>query len=170
MNTLRDAEAAISQRFAAEAFRGELRYDPTKVIENDRWWFIPCGWIGCFGCIVNKSDLYVDWLGSGTFTLDDCFWGHDHGLFNDLVDFEFSPDTNLEAAREIVSSFLHMHPNARGVHPSYPIPYRDSEIATALSDQFPLFRRHNVWQAIPKIRRAFEDYALRFVARLSTGA
>lgn len=58
MSTLCDAEAAIRRRCAADGFAGELRYEPTKVIENDRWWFVPCGWIGCFGCIVNKSDLY----------------------------------------------------------------------------------------------------------------
>jgi len=57
---------------------------------------------------MNKSDLYVNWLASGLFTLDACFWGHDRGLFNDLVDFEFSPDTSLDVAREIVSSFLHI--------------------------------------------------------------
>ncbi len=42
------------------------------------------------------------------FTLDDCLWGHDRGLFNHFVDFEFALDTNVDAVREIVAAFLHM--------------------------------------------------------------
>src|ERR1044071_1073241 len=170
MKTVRDAEFAIRQKFAASGFRGELCYDPSGVIENERWWFVPCGWVGCFGCIVNKNDLYVSWLGSSTFPIDDCFWGHDRALFNDLVDFTFAPGTDRSLAEKLVSQFHHMHPNARGVHPKQPVPYRDSEVAAAVSSQFPTFRRHNVWLAIPAIRQASETHGLQFSSELSTYA
>src|SRR5258706_354551 len=87
--TIRDAEDAIGRRFIADGFRGTLEYASDKVIETDRWWYIPFCWIGCAGFIVSKDDLYVNWLGSAL-SLEQCFWGHDHGVFCDLVDFTFS--------------------------------------------------------------------------------
>ncbi|MFO1501310.1 MAG: hypothetical protein U1G07_23465 [Verrucomicrobiota bacterium] len=166
MKTRADAEEAIRRRFTSEGFKGELRYDAARVIENDRWWYFPCGWIGSQGCIVNKDTLYVNWLGSSV-CLEHCLWGHDHGLFVDLVDFSFAPETNLDIARRLVSRFWHMRPDSNGRQPREPVPYRDSEVDSALSSQFPHFRRHLVWYAIPEIRRAFETSGLRFTSALS---
>ena len=62
--TIREAEDAIKRRLIADGFRATLEYAPDKVIETDRWWYIPFCWIGCAGFIVSKDDLYVNWLGS----------------------------------------------------------------------------------------------------------
>ena len=169
MNTMREAEDAIRRRFAAEAFRGELKYEPGNVIENESWWYIPYCWIGCAGFIVNKDDLYVNWLGSGL-SIEKCFWGHDHSIFCDLIDFTFSADTNTELAARLLPRFKHMHPNARGILPNGPVWYRESEIPFALSNHFPTFRRHFVWSAIPELFHASEKEGLRFTCRLSKGA
>jgi hypothetical protein len=167
-NTMREAEDAIRRRFAADGFRGQLEYDPGKVIETDRWWYIPCCWIGCAGFIVNKDDLYVNWLGSSV-SLEQCFWGHDHGVYCDLVDFAFAPDSDTGLAARLVSRFKHMHPNARGVRPTEPVWYRESELPTAVSSQFPTFRRHFVWFGIPELFHAYENSGLRFTCCLSKG-
>jgi len=165
--TIREAEEAIRRRFIVDGFHGTLEYAADKVIETDRWWYIPFCWIGCFGFIVSKDDLYVNWLGSGAIlTLEQCFWGHDHGVFCDLVDFSFSPDTDRTLAASLLPGFKHMHPNVRGMLPVEPVWYRDSEIPAALSSQFPNFRRHFVWSAIPELQRAYEE-GLRFTCRLS---
>lgn len=66
-----EAEDAIRRRFIADGFRGTLEYAPDKVIETDRWWYIPFCWIGCAGFIVSKDDLYVNWLGSAL-SLEQC--------------------------------------------------------------------------------------------------
>ena len=167
--TIREAEDAIRRRFVADGFRGTLEYASDKVIETDRWWYIPFCWIGCFGFIVSKDDLYVNWLGSSsTVTLDLCFWGHDHGLFCDLVDFTFAADTDQLLAARLISQFRHMHPNARARLPREPVPYRDSEIPAALSSQFPNFRRHFVWFALADLHLAYEK-GLRFTSGLSKG-
>ena len=166
MSRIEEAEAAIRQKWAREGFKGKLQYDPAKIIENERWWFIPCGWIGSFGCIVNKSDKYVNWLGSSVMTMEDCFWGHDHGVFYDLVDFSFNPETNIQLATQLLARFQHMRPNARGMLPKQPVPYRDSEISEALSTQFPVFRHHFVWYAIPELRKASERDGLLFTSVL----
>jgi hypothetical protein len=166
--TIREAEDAIRRRFKADGFRGTLEYASDKVIETDRWWYIPFCWIGCAGFIVSKGDFYVNWLGSAL-SLEDCFWGHEHGVFCDLVDFEFSPDTDRAFAARLLSRFKHMRPSASGVLPSEPVGYRDSEIAAAFSSQFPIFARHFVWFSIPELRHAYEHDGLRFICRLSTG-
>ena len=119
MNSIRDAEYAIKWTFAAKGPLAQFRYDSAGVIENDRWWFIPCGRIGSHGCIVNKADLYVNWLGSAT-NREDALWGHDHGLFHDLVDFAFAPDTPPDVAVRLVAQFRHMKPKTRGQEPREP--------------------------------------------------
>lgn len=172
MSTIRDAEEAIKHKFAEEnptGFDGPLRYEASGVVENERWWYIPCGWIGCSGCIVNKHDLYVNWLGSAL-SQPDYFWGHDHGIFHDLVDFAFASDTDRELAAKLILRFQHMHPNARGVYPKQPVWYLDRDIPSALAAQFPNFRRHFVWFAIPEIRQATETNGLRFTSILSNRA
>jgi hypothetical protein len=164
--TLREAEDAIRRRFVADGFRGTLEYASDKVIETQRWWYIPFCWIGCLGFIVSKDDLYVNWLGSGV-TLEQCFWGHDRGVFCDLVDFAFARDTDPAVAERLLRQFKHMHANARGVLPSESVWYRDSEIPQAVSSQFPVFIRHFVWFAIPELMRAYEKDGLRFTCGLS---
>jgi hypothetical protein len=172
MNTIQDAEKAIKRKFAEEGpngLSGQLRYEASKVIENERWWYIPCGWIGCSGCIVNKHDLYVNWLGS-SLSQTDYFWGHDNGIFYDLVDFSFAPNTDRELAAKLLLRFQHMHPDARGVHPKEPVWYLERDIPSALASQFPMFRRHFVWFAIPEIRKASKTNDLRFTSVLSDRA
>jgi hypothetical protein len=141
-------------------------YDQTRVIETDRWWFIPWGWIGCAGFIVNKEDLYVNWLGSAL-TLENCFWGHDHGIYHDLIDFSFSAETDRLVAARLIPRFKHMLPNAKGVLPNEPVWYRDSEIQPAIDRQFPFFKRHFIWYGIPELRRAYENNEVRFTCALS---
>lgn len=165
-NSLRDAEDAIRRRLEEERFQGKLHYDSKKVVEVENWWFIPFSWIGCAGFIVNKSDLYVNWLGSG-FDLKQCFWGHDRGLFCDVVDFAFAPDTNTELAGRLLLKFKHTNASVFGKIPAEPVWYREFEIPSALSANFPTFKRHLVWHAIPEIQRATENEGLRFTSTLS---
>ena len=106
-------------------------------------------------------------LGSAL-SLEECFWGHDHGTSTDLVDFTFAPETDLTLAAKLLGRFKHMRPNARGELPRNPVWYRESEIGPALSSQFPVFKRHFVGFAIPELRKAVDDDGLRFRSLLST--
>jgi hypothetical protein len=58
--TISEAVDAIRRRFVADGFRGTLKYATDEVIETDRWWYIPYGWIGCAGFIVNKDDSSIE--------------------------------------------------------------------------------------------------------------
>jgi len=162
------AQDAIRRRFSPGGANFELAYDRTQAIETERWWYIPVLSIGSKGFIVNKTDLYVNWLGSGL-SLGDCFWGHDHGLFCDLVDFTFHKQTEVESARKLVVKFQHMHPNAEGRLPGEPVWYRETEVEAAVAKQFPVFKRHFVWFAIPDLHAAWTNSGLRFRSILSKG-
>lgn len=164
--TLQEAEEAIRARFRREGRSGDIQYDSSGVVESPTWIYVPCGWIGCKGCIVSKADGYVNWLGSAL-KLDDCLWGHERGLFHDLVDFELAPQTSLDLVARLLDRFKHMHPNSRGKLPEEPVWYRDSEIAEAVSKQFPFFKRHFVWFGIPEIRVAVDEEGLVFKSVLS---
>jgi hypothetical protein len=164
--TLVDAEEAIRRRLAKDNFQGELKYDARKVKETDSWWYIPYTWIGCSGMIVNKSDLYVNWLGSAL-SVEECFWGHEHGIYSDLVDFTFALNTSRELAIKIISRFQHLKPDSKGRLPKGPVWYRDSEIEQVLQTDFPTFRRHFVWYGIPELKHAWDQEGLRFTSTLS---
>jgi hypothetical protein len=167
--TLEEAEDAIRRRFTSEGVLDPLQYDAAKVVETERWWFIPCGWIGCAGCIVNKSDLYVNWLGSAL-SLDLCVWGHERGLFHDAVDFSFAPDTDLELAGRLLRRFKRGLPRSAAPQGNSFVWYGQTEIDAALSASFPDFRQHFVWYAIPELRDAYENEGLRFTSTLANVA
>jgi len=164
--TIRDAEDAIRRRFQADGFRGTLEYAANAVIENDRWWYIPFRWIGCAGFIVSKKDLYVNWLGSAL-TLEQCFWGHDHGVVCDIVDFIFAPETDKTVAARVLRRFKHTHPDPSGVIPREPVWYDSAEIPKVVAREFPVFARHFIWFSIPELMQAYERDGLRFSCRLS---
>jgi hypothetical protein len=97
-------------------------------------------------------------------------WGHEHGIFHDLVDFTFAPGTDPKLAVRLLLRFQHLRPNAAGMTPNQPCWYREEEAAAALSSQFPVFRRHFVWFGIPDLRSAHERDGLSFAATLAKDA
>jgi hypothetical protein len=156
----------MRKRLAKEKFRGDVQCDPKFLLCGRTWWYIPYRWIGCSGFIVSMDDGYVNWLGSAL-KLRQCFWGHERGVFCDMVDFEFAPNTNRELVARLLRSFKHNFPNALGELPSEPVWYQASEIPAAIEKQFPLFKRHFVWFATEPLMNACEKESLRFTCRLA---
>jgi hypothetical protein len=105
-------------------------------------------------------------LGSGL-SLVDCFWGHERGVFCDLVDFEFAQKTDIDLVARLLTRFQHTQCDSQGREAKQPVWYRDSEIAAAISKQFPLFKRHFVWHAIPELRLAVDKNGLEFKSILA---
>jgi hypothetical protein len=164
----RRSALAEAERRLRILLKRDFEYDPEWLFESEAWWYIPYYWVGCDGYIVDKKTGSVGELGSSLSSLDDRFWGHDLNLTAELVDFSFAPDTSVELAKMIFSSFRHMDPNDRDVNPYDPygrVRYRDSEIESAFERQFPTFERHFVGGAISKIRTAYENQGLRFTAK-----
>jgi hypothetical protein len=160
------ALVCIQKRLDKEAFRGTVSYDADGLLRARHWWYIPYCWMGCRGFIVSLKSGYVNWLGSAL-SLKQCFRGHERGIFGDLVDFTFSPETDTKLAARLLRRFKHNHPNARGVLPKEPVWYRDSEIPGSLLNQFPTFRSHFVWYAIPELTESVEKEGLRFTCSLA---
>ena len=51
----------------------DLELEP---LETENWWYIPYGWIGCIGFIVDKRDEVILLLGSAR-RMYDCFEGYE---------------------------------------------------------------------------------------------
>ena len=58
--TLDDAVDILSQYLDHE-----LTFDIQRVLENENWWYIPHGWVGVLGFIVEKDSKRIFCLGSG---------------------------------------------------------------------------------------------------------
>jgi hypothetical protein len=162
------ALACLQRRLDSDQFEGAIEYDARHLLCSARWWYIPYRWIGCSGFIVNFDTGYVNWLGSAL-GLELSIWGHERGIFADTVDFSFAPDTDIQLAGRLLRRFKRepLPPLASecGDH----VWYRDSEIELALSENFPTFRRHFVWHAIPELRDACESEGLRFTCAPADG-
>jgi hypothetical protein len=63
--------------------------DPAEAIEAATWWYVPHGWIGCLGFIVDKRDGEVTQLGSAP-GLDDSLWGYTRRVYFERVDLTFT--------------------------------------------------------------------------------
>lgn len=160
--TLRDAEDAIRRHLKKPAH--PLHYDPALLVETERWWYIPYGWIGCGGFIVDKHDLAINELGSAL-SLEDSFWGHDHGIVCDPVDFTFTADIkpHWNTVWDIVDRFQRPLPRFYLLGRDYDF-YPAEDVRPAIIAQFPTFRAHFVWYAIPILRAAVEARAVSFYA------
>jgi hypothetical protein len=167
--SLRKAEQRMRELFKRKGGDGRFDYPPEDLLESHSWWYIPYRGIGCNGHIVDKKSGYVNWLGSGV-RLSDCFWGHDRGLYCDLVDFTFDVNTDTQLAMRLLPLFKHTHAVGGRTPPSEPVWYRKSELESEFASQFPTFRRHFVWPHIPVLRRAYEHEGLRFSCCVSKGA
>lgn len=156
---LADAIRAVDERLSPNGPQSTIHGN----IEREHWWYIPpgCVTIGYAGAIVDKADLFVSLL-STSLSLEDSFWGHDHGIVADLVDLTVY---EVEDVTVLTSIFRHMR---RQVTSRYEaprkvvVPYLEPEIAPAIRDSFPTFRNHFVWHAIPEIRKFHEAGKLSF--------
>lgn len=156
----------IQKRLANERFQMTIPYKAENLLRSETWWYVPYVWTGCRGFIVNVNDGYVNWLGSAL-SLQQCFWGHNRGVFCDLVDFTFSPDTKQELAGRMLLGFKHRIPNAHSVLPNESVFYEASEVSAVITNHFPNFRRHFVWFGIPNLMEAAAKEGLKFTCRLS---
>jgi hypothetical protein len=164
--SLEFALARLRQRLHEEQFQGTVEYNVRDLMYHPRWWYIPYQWIGCSGFVVDIDTGYVNWLGSAQ-SLDLCFWGHDRGLFHDTVDFSFAPDTSIELAGRLLRRFKREPLPSTTSENEDLVWYGKAEIDAALSENFPTFRRHFVWYALPELRDACENEGLRFTSILS---
>lgn len=80
MITLEQAHRAV-QVYAEQ--REAAWFDRT-VIDRGGYWFFRVGHVGSCGVIVDKADGRLSVMGSAL-SLDDCFWGHEHGFSPELV-------------------------------------------------------------------------------------
>jgi hypothetical protein len=169
INSLNSALAHLQRQLHRDSFRGIVTYDERDLLCAQNWWYIPYRWIGCGGFIVNKTNHYVNCLGSGL-SLDDCFWGHERGVFCDLVDFTFAPETDRELVAMIVRRFKKVEFNPENPSHWETHWYDRRNIAPVIDKHFPTFKCHFVWFGIPEIRQACREHDLRFTSVIASQA
>ncbi|HKO49668.1 MAG TPA: hypothetical protein VJV79_18190, partial [Polyangiaceae bacterium] len=79
-----DQTLTAARALVEEYATGRAVWFSQEVIDRGTYWFFPVGFVGSSGVIVNKSDLALFPMGSAL-SLDDCFWGHEHGFSPELV-------------------------------------------------------------------------------------
>lgn len=143
-----------------------VSYLESQAIEAPRWWYIPYGWIGCSGFIVDKADGYINQLGS-CHSLDDCFWAHNRGIKYGYADLTIHQINDIQGT---IDTLMKM-----GSHAPYnPIPNRPNtsgkgyefwtrEELEALLDVLPVtFSNQILWFTIPALRNAEKESFCKF--------
>ena len=138
MVTLEQARRAVQSH--AEQ-HGAVWFDDT-LVDRGGYWFFRVGYIGSCGVIVDKADGRLSVMGSAL-SLDDCFWGHEHG---------FSPDFVLLRVNKVhdwnntIESLLRFAPRQRNPNPGRAW---DAERLQSLPCEFGPAR---LWLSIPVFR------------------
>jgi len=71
------------------------------VTDRGTYWFFRVGYIGSSGVIVDKADLRLFPMGSAL-SLDDCFWGHEHGFSPEFLVLRIVAVHDLERTVEFL--------------------------------------------------------------------
>lgn len=166
--SLEFALAAMQAHLDQAQFQEPIKFDATGLLRCDEWWYIPFGWIGCYGFLVDRRDGYVNWLGSAMMTLNDCFWGHTRGIFCAPIDFTFTCDRDASYATvlDLVSQFRRCTADTGRLEID-DFSYSKEAAKHAIDRQFPHFKHHFAWLAIPALRQASEAGLISFHAEAS---
>lgn len=138
---------------------GEVAFEDTKILSSPRWWFIPFGWVGCSGFIVDRESGHVNKLGS-CHGLDLCFWAQDHGIVAGDTDFVIHEVRDMEHAQAVVQGFIHPSWTTTEIRH-----YSKQEAAQVLASLPAEFPSQELWFSFPHIREAAEVGAFTFTAR-----
>jgi hypothetical protein len=110
MVTLEQAHRAV-QTYADQCGAG---WSADAVVDRDGYWFFPVGYIGSLGVIVDKADGRLSVMGSAL-SLDDCFWGHEHGFSPECVILRVNRVQDWQRTIEFLLNFAprQRNPNLR---------------------------------------------------------
>lgn len=154
-------DAAV--RTVARAVGNEVAVDASRAFEAEGWWFVPYGWIGCSGHIVEKASGEVNRLGSA-FPLSLCFWAQERGALKSPCTLVVDRVHDSSRARDLLAEFDNRSP----FNPA-PIQGRDTdgtprwlkpdELLAALPFKV---QSPSLWFALPSLKNAEETGAFDF--------
>ncbi len=125
-----------------------------EVIEKETFWCFRVGFIGSAGIIIDKADGKLSVLGSAL-SLDDAFWGHEHGFSSESVTLHISKVYDVEQATSLLFQPVVNYPTVK-TGPTY---WRDKTakrkaLAAQLQDGPCQFGPLKLWLLIPYFRQA----------------
>lgn len=145
MLTLDDAHAIV-ERYASDA--GAAWFPDRNVIDRQRYWFFPVGYIGSYGVVVDKASGEVTALGSA-FTLEDWLWGYEHGFLQTSVTLRIMSIDDLDRTLAVLQSSVSAEFRWR-----YELRNRLEDRLRELPADFP---QQNLALSIPSFRQALRN-------------
>lgn len=141
---------------AAEGSETDLRFREEDVLYSACWWYVPAGFVGCAGYLVDRADGLVHALGS-CHPLDVCFWAQNRGFRARFTDFVIEEIGDLADSVGLVSRFA--WPEGAGNEV-----YGTARARAALASLPARFLRHTFWFELDDLRRAEGRGVIRFTA------
>ncbi|PQO45772.1 hypothetical protein [Blastopirellula marina] len=138
----------------------DFDFNDDWVIESENWWYIPYGFIGCAGIIMDKLDGYVNALGS-CYDLDLYFWAHNQNIKYEYADLTVTKVKNLQPT---IATLMKMGNRA----PLNPIPNKSDSagnrtmfltrenIAEQLANLPVTFANQSLWFTIGALKKSFD--------------
>lgn len=99
----------LAVRAVSKAVEEPVVVNEAHAFEAEGWWFIPYGWIGCAGHIVEKQSGIVKTLGSA-FPLSLCFWGQARGALKSPCTLVVDRVRDPVRARELLAKLDNRSP------------------------------------------------------------
>jgi hypothetical protein len=94
--------ASVQESYPGVALKKIGTLFDRPAFEAKSWWFVPFGWVGCSGHIVEKLSGRVYELGSG-FPLAVWFWGHERGALQSPCTLVIDKVHDAARARDLLA-------------------------------------------------------------------
>jgi hypothetical protein len=137
----------------------QVELDESEVLEAAGWWYIPFGWIGCFGHIVDKHTGQVTRLGSSPLRLAPYLWAFERGVLRAPCTLVIERIHDVRRATALLGQLDNRSPYN-------PVPLRADgqwldvpELLESLPASIP---SASLWYAVPALQQAEREHAFEF--------
>ena len=124
---------------------------PQGIVDRGDYWFLPVGFIGSAGVIVDKATGRLSVMGSAL-SRDDMFWGYENGFSGETSTLRITSVYDMTKAVEFLFYAVSGGPGStRDPHP------RRAWLEEKLSDLPQEFQHQSLWLRIPAFRQVREE-------------
>ncbi len=135
-----------------------IAVDESEAFEGDTWWYVPYGWIGCSGHIVDKRAGAVTRLGSSN-DLSTCFWAYELGALKEPCTLVIERVHDVARAGDLLRRLDNRSP-------FNPVPIRADkawlDVDAVLQSVPTRILTQSLWFALPALREADSTHAFDF--------
>jgi hypothetical protein len=149
MLRLEDAVAKARQ-YARETGANWFETPPDGIVDRGSYWFLPVGFVGSAGVIIDKVTGRLFVMGSAL-RPDEMFWGHEHGFSGERSTLRITDVADMTRTVEFLFYVVSGGPGStRDPHP------RRAWLEEMLRQLPQAFRGQSLWLRIPAFREVRE--------------